>query len=610
MTVPTVVTPTRRPQPLTRAPSNITVITAEDIRLSGATNIPDILRNVPGLDYFRVSVSDVNVAGRGLNERAANRLQVFIDGRSVLQDLFNLVFWEELPVSLEEIERIEVVTGPVSTLYGTNAFSGVVQIFTKSPEELRGTHVIARGGTGDTFAGTLMHADIRGPLAYKFVIEYDRANNYPNPALGRTGDELGLENFRGSALLQYRPDPDTLISISGGADGFDRDVDPGFGSSAQPGLGLIFAQGALGYAMATFARGNFKAQVAYNRLDTNLQSNLLPQEGPAVVDTVQTDLQHSLIPAEQHVLTGGLSYRFVRANAPVLLGPEVREQNLFGAFLQDEFSPHADLTLTAGLRVDTHPDAGVNVSPRGSIVYTPWEHHFFHASVGTAFQNPSIVENFMSLNVPTGLPAPPTLRISGNRSLVAEEIIAYELGYRGLWFDRLKVRLDLFYNDFGRFITLAPSGPGAFTFQNLPGGFGYGGEVGVEAFLTDWLRGFANYSYQEMQADPQVLGLAPHHKGNVGLFATLPSGFSATLILHVVGEAESISLPFPAGSVQIRSDAYAQVDARVAYRFSLFGADTELALSATNLFNDPHQEITPGGDTITRRVIGWLRVRF
>ncbi|HSD51796.1 MAG TPA: TonB-dependent receptor plug domain-containing protein [Candidatus Methylomirabilis sp.] len=146
MTVPTVESPTRRPQPITRAPSAITVITAEDIRLSGATTLPDVLRNVPGLDVFRVSVSDVNVTARVLNVRAANRLQVYIDGRSLLEDIFNLIFWEQFPVSLEEIQRIEVVTSPASPLFGTSAFSGVVQIFPKPPETLRGTHVIARGG--------------------------------------------------------------------------------------------------------------------------------------------------------------------------------------------------------------------------------------------------------------------------------------------------------------------------------------------------------------------------------------------------------------------------------------------------------------------------------
>lgn len=600
MTVPTVETPTRRPGPLTRAPSNITVITAEDIRLSGATTLPDLLRNVPGLDVFRVSVSDINVTGRGLNERVANRLQVFIDGRSVLEDIFNLVFWEQFPVSLEEIERIEVVTGPASALFGTNAFSGVVQIFTKSPEAMRGTHLVARGGSAGTAAGTLMHADVQGPLGYKFVYEYDRAHHFPNPALGRTDDELGREDFRGSGLLEYRLGPDTLISVSGGADGFDRDIDPGFGSSTAPGLGLIFARGALGYAMAKVTHGDFKAQVAYNRLDADLRSpTLFPGEGAAVFDAVQADLQHSLSLGKQHVLTGGLSYRFVHADSPVLIGPEAREQNRVAGFLQDEFSLHPDLTLTMGVLVDQHPEVGVNLFPRASLVYAPSPQHAFRASVGTAFRNPSILEEFLSLNIPAGL------TITGNPDLDAERIIAYEVGYRGLWFDRLKVRLDLFYSDTGRIIELVPTGPGTFTFQNLPGGFGYGGEVGVEALLTDWLRAFANYSYQEMPD----LDLAPRHKANAGLFATLPSGFSATLLVHYVGSAETFSLPFPAGPVPIRAEAYTQVDARVGYRFSLLGADCEIALSAINLFNDHHQEIS-GGDTITRRVTGWLRVRF
>ncbi|HSD51797.1 MAG TPA: hypothetical protein VLG48_10355 [Candidatus Methylomirabilis sp.] len=149
-----------------------------------------------------------------------------------------------------------------------------------------------------------MHADVQRPLGYKFVFEYDWANHYPNPALGRTDEELGREDFRGSGFLEYRPRPDTLLSISGGADGFDRDIDPGFGSSAQPGLGLIFARGALGYAMAKFSHGDFKAQVAYNCLDTDLESGLFPQAGRAVFDAVQTDLQHSHPPGEQHVHPG------------------------------------------------------------------------------------------------------------------------------------------------------------------------------------------------------------------------------------------------------------------------------------------------------------------
>ena len=102
----TVVTPARREQPLNRAPSTTTIITAEEISRSGATSIPDLLRNVPGLDFVRATASDVNITARGLNERLAHRMQLFIDGRSINENFFNLVFWHELPISLDEIERI------------------------------------------------------------------------------------------------------------------------------------------------------------------------------------------------------------------------------------------------------------------------------------------------------------------------------------------------------------------------------------------------------------------------------------------------------------------------------------------------------------------------
>ena len=147
MEVPTVVTPARREQPLTKAPSTTTVITAEEIYRSGATNIADLLRSVPGLDFMRTTASDVNVTARGLNTRLAHRMQVFIDGRSVNGEFLNLAFWHELPISLNEIERIEIVRSPVSALFGAVAFSGVIHIISKSPEALEGTHIAQTAGS-------------------------------------------------------------------------------------------------------------------------------------------------------------------------------------------------------------------------------------------------------------------------------------------------------------------------------------------------------------------------------------------------------------------------------------------------------------------------------
>ncbi|HKY09430.1 MAG TPA: TonB-dependent receptor plug domain-containing protein, partial [Candidatus Binatia bacterium] len=147
---PYVITPVRREQRLNQAPSTTTIITAEEICRSGVSNIPDLLRMVPGLDVFRTSASDVNITARGLNSRLAHRMQVYIDGRSVYEDFLNLVFWHELPISLQEIERIEIVKSPISALYGANAFSGVIHIITKSPQALEGTQVTQTAGNAGT----------------------------------------------------------------------------------------------------------------------------------------------------------------------------------------------------------------------------------------------------------------------------------------------------------------------------------------------------------------------------------------------------------------------------------------------------------------------------
>jgi iron complex outermembrane receptor protein len=340
--VPTVVTAARREQPLTKAPSTITIITAEDIRRSAATNIPDLFRSVPGLDFFRVTASDVNIAARGLNTRLAHRMQVFIDGRSVNLDFINLPFWHEFPISLQEIERIEIVRSPASALFGVVAFSGVINIITKSPEDLKGTHISQRVGNYETYITSLIHAGVADKLGYKVVFEYDRTNQFPNPPIGRSSNEKGREDFRGNVLAEYKLNERSQVSLASGIDSFDRDIVPGLGQD----FGRFFADGGLGFVKINYSLADFKSQFAWDWLDMDLRSNLLLQKVPVRADTYTLDAQHSLNLGKQNVLTGGAGYRFSVFDAPLLTGTK-REQHFFDAFLQDEYSPMENLTLTS-----------------------------------------------------------------------------------------------------------------------------------------------------------------------------------------------------------------------------------------------------------------------
>lgn len=129
----------RYEQPISRAPSDVYVITDEDIRDSGATDIPTLLRQIPGMEVMQMNAVDFNVSVRGNNQLLANKLLVLVDGRSIYLDQSGTVIWKFIPVALTEIKKIEVLKGPASAVYGFNAFDGVVNIITKSPEEMKGT---------------------------------------------------------------------------------------------------------------------------------------------------------------------------------------------------------------------------------------------------------------------------------------------------------------------------------------------------------------------------------------------------------------------------------------------------------------------------------------
>jgi len=248
-------------------------------------------------------------------------------------------------------------------------------------------------------------------------------------------------------------------------------------------------------------------------------------------------------------------------------------------------------------------------------VYSPWQDHTFRVSIARAIRNPSFLETSQFLTTrllpPLPPPLPQTFLTLGNTELRPEEMLSYELGYQVLLFERLRVRVDLFYNQLEQLIDLQPvlstvspflpPIPTRAQFMNVEGGEIFGGEVGFDVFIAPWLKGFLNYSYQERKGNITAMGFAPHHKGNTGLIFSFTNGFSASVVVHYLGKAK--------GGVIGQVDPYTLVDLRLGYRFQVFSHAMELAIQAFNLLNEGHQEF-PGGDFIERRVSGTLRYRF
>jgi outer membrane receptor protein involved in Fe transport len=173
----TVSVASRYEQAISQAPANVYVITDEDIRHSGATDLPTILRRVPGIEVMQMSGADFNVSARGDNQPIANKMLVLVDGRSIYVDVQGIVWWKAIPVTLPEIKRIEVLKGPASSIYGFNAYDGIISIITKSPEEMKGTTLQFGGGSYGTISSAAIQAGTVGKLGYRLSVGTTRTSS-------------------------------------------------------------------------------------------------------------------------------------------------------------------------------------------------------------------------------------------------------------------------------------------------------------------------------------------------------------------------------------------------------------------------------------------------
>jgi len=198
----------RHEQPISQAPSNVYVITDEDIRRSGATDLPTVLRRIPGLEVMQVTGADFNVSMRGDNQLVANKLLVLVDGRSIYVDVQGSVFWKAIPVTLPEIKRIEVQKGPASVLYGFNAFDGIINIITKSPEEIKGAAAQFGGGAYGMISSAAVYANRYKKLGFRLSYGHDQTQQW------RNGGVLAYRDNKFNVQTEYALGSDSKVSFS------------------------------------------------------------------------------------------------------------------------------------------------------------------------------------------------------------------------------------------------------------------------------------------------------------------------------------------------------------------------------------------------------------
>nr|WP_044889798.1 TonB-dependent receptor [Myxococcus hansupus] len=450
-----VVTASRRAQSSLEAPNATTVITAEDIRLSGATTLPELLRRVPGADVMALGVGSANVSLRGFNQRIANKVLVLVDGRTEYQDFLGLTIWSSIPIGLEEIERIEVIRGPGSALYGANAMLGVVNIITRAPGTGPRAQFTVTGGTGNTAAGSFVSHGGSGGLRYRAAAGYSQTDKWsrdydgglPDITLRGPDPDLGARGARGSLSAEYTFAEGRKVGLSGGVNRFTTEIYP-------PGLlRNYFIDGLNAFAKGDVELGPLKLKTFWN----HISSDAGPQYEPTGQRSLVTALSSNLFNAELlfardfelggiHQLNVGVEGRLKRVAWGDYLGP-LREQVHTAFFVQDDWRIVEPLSLVASYRVDRHPllnqgRPGLAHSPRVSALFKPLENHAFRASAAAAFREPTFLESYTQLTVPVpGVNGASSLT-TGNQQLRPERLTAFELGWRGE-FPELGIDLDV-----------------------------------------------------------------------------------------------------------------------------------------------------------------------
>ena len=608
-----VVTASRRPSTASRAPATVYVVTGADIRDSGAQTLWDALRAVPGVDVMSERTSQGDVSVRGLNAPLNNRTLVLLDGKTVLNGFYDFTDWEAIPVTLEEVDRIEIVEGPTSALYGGNAVNGVINIITKSPDQLKGGIVEYTGGERNTQAGTALFGDRRGAQAYKLDLGWRSTNMFSDASRQASG--VGKAHGLWSLDL-----PDGAVwSVSGGVARHDVNINDG----------PSFDDGETGFLRTDWKRNGTSARFFWNWGKTEFRDYpLFPVH--LNYDTYDASLEQAVELPFDDSLTAGISYRRNAATSDIF-SPGLHQQDLWAAFFENTWTPAERWTFVASGRADHHPLTGWVLSPRGSAIYTPAPEHSFRFTASSAFRNPTLYEDYVDISkdLPVSLGAFSTFRvdIDPNPALRPEHIEFFETAYRG-GFERLKASASVFfYRLTDVVIAQAPVvvlAPPVFQASDALTNAGEtkaaGGEIGGEFLVSQELSSFANYSYQSLvdqRSEQTTARSAPKHKVNAGL-KYKRRGWTLGVTGDWVDKTYWSDGSSATAPVYAKVRGYVLLNVRVGYRFSGRWDGLEAAVGGFNVA-DRHYETLPArsagaagqnAEIVDSRWSGTLSYRF
>jgi iron complex outermembrane recepter protein len=566
----------RRPQRLARAASAIQVITAEEVRRSGATGLPDALRLASNLEVAQVNSRQWAISARGLNTTTANQLLVLMDGRSLYTPRMAGVLWDVQETLLEDLDRIEVISGPGATLWGANAVNGVINITTRDARDTQGLFV--EGGAGDelrTFAGVRYGGALPSGFGYRVYAKHlDRDDTVLSTGADAANEwEMSQAGFRADGELSGAG----TLTLQGDVYGAR------FGQTT---AANIEASGAnmLGRWSRTLSdRSDLKLQLFYDYTHRSSPGSIIEALG-----TYDLDFQHRFAWGAAHDTVWGVAYRLYDNHIHNTPGqayvPADTRREVISGFVQDELALFEDAVhVTLGTKIEHNEYTGFELQPSVRGAWTLDRNQTLWAAISRAVRTPARVDRELFLPG-----SPPFFRV-GNPDYDSEELLAYEAGYRVQPHTDLSLSLATFYNEYDRLRSVERANPPAFvptTTGNGQKGESYGAELTADYRPSSWWRVRLGYTELRVHIRPDrgstdmSFGANESHDPERWIMlrpsVDLPGDWEADATFRYVSGIENDDVP-----------EYSELDVRLAWQPI---ARLELSLVGQNLLNDHHAE--------------------
>jgi iron complex outermembrane recepter protein len=584
-----------RPEKLTEVASAVQVVTGENIQRSGVTRLPEALRLASNLQISQVNSHDWAITARGFNGLPsgggilANKLLVMIDGRSVYSPLLGGVFWDVQNTLLEDVDRIEVVSGPGGTLWGANAVNGVINIVTKSAKETQGLYVSGA-------AGSFLQDHVEARYGFRldsniFFRVYGQRFDQHNTKLATGLSALDAWNMTQSGFrMDYYPSKANTLTLQG--DFYSGDENKSIRHAITNGQNVLAR-----FTHVFSDESNFTIQAYFDRTWRKTSNSTTPfSYDPRTYDL---EIQYRFPIGNRQSLLIGTGYRLQQDKANLGLIPLSRSMPLYSGFVQDEFTfvPNL-LKLTVGTKFLHNVFTGFEIQPSTRLALTPNIRHTIWASVSGAVRTPSRYDVDVAIT--------PV-------KFHSEKITAYELGYRVRPLDQLSLSFATFYNQYHKLRSLDST-----TIPNYPIVIGnsqraesWGLELSGNFQATRWWRlrgGYTHFEKKIWATRTKVLPVSNAFEGvdppNIVMLQSimdLNKDFNLDIVSRYIDRLPAVTViapPIP------HVPAYFTFDVRLAWIYKNF----EISVVGQNLLENKHAET--GSSKISRSIYGKVLCRF